>query len=218
MRDALSAITIIYKELWEYQHDPLTNGWRLRPGSAASQWQEFVARALRDENLAYTLDDQCGVHPLVDVEFERNSAATVRSLGEARYAAVRTAFEAGKSKLDALPQDRKGAIRDLFEAVETLTKLVSNSGKALDSGFVRGEIQRIVARLHAEDAVARRSGGAMCLSLADWVDAAHPYRHGQQVEEPVEPPEELTVLIFSQGAAFIRWLVDIDQQENGGGT
>jgi hypothetical protein len=71
-----------------------------------------------------------------------------------------------------------------------------------------------VQKLYAADPVATMAGARLAQSFADWVDAAHPYRHGQKSEEPVEPPEELAVLLVSQGASFVRWLVDLDQQLN----
>jgi hypothetical protein len=48
-------------------------------------------------------------------------------------------------------------------------------------------------------------------SLKAWTDAAHWYRHGQGKEEPKQPPASLAILSISAGAAFLRWLAEIDQ-------
>jgi len=37
------------------------------------------------------------------------------------------------------------------------------------------------------------------------------YRHGQKVEKPSKPPMGLTILVLSSGAAYLRWLVEIDK-------
>jgi hypothetical protein len=177
----------------------------------ADQWHKFVARAFREENLAYRLDEQCGVHYFVDEEFERNRLSTLMSIESPRYSAVRAAFQAAHQKLEQVPPDLKGALRDLFESVETLTKLISGSGKSLDAGFVRSVLEPRIQALYDADAVAKRSSAKGAQSFSDWVDAAHPYRHGHEVEAPVSAPLELVVLLSSQGASFIRWLADLDR-------
>ena len=105
-------------------------------------WVKFVKEVFADQNLAYTVDAKGGVHPLIDAEFQRNIASAIAGLGIPRYAAARSAFEAAQRKLEHTPPDTKGAIRDIFEAAETLTKLIDASGKSLDSGFVRSELER----------------------------------------------------------------------------
>jgi hypothetical protein len=213
IQDVLSAITLIYRSMTSWNASKMSFDKHI----SANIWRDFARRSLLEENLAYTIDDECGVHPLVDLEYERNIASTIASLGIARYAAARSAFEAAQGKLEQNPVDTKGAIRDIFEAAETLTKLITSSGKALDAGFVKAEVEPRLQKLYAKDAVAQRSSTRSAQSFADWIDAAHPYRHGHGAEEPVAPPLELTVLIASQGASFIRWLVDLDLQLTGGG-
>jgi len=203
--DVLDAVTLIYGLLRDYFHSP----------DVRRECKAFVERAVKKGNLVYTVDEVCGVHPLVDREFERNIATTIAGLGTARYEAARTAFEAAEAKLEQTPADTKGAIRDTFEAAEILTKLISNSGKALTASFVTGGFQPRVQKLYGSDSVATMVGARVAQSFADWVDAAHPYQHGQKTEEPVEPPEELAILLVSQGAPFVRWLVDLDRQLNG---
>ena len=44
------------------------------------------------------------------------------------------------------------------------------------------------------------------------LDSIHNFRHGQDVQEPKDPPIEFTVYILSSGASFLRWLVEIDRK------
>jgi hypothetical protein len=199
--DVLSAVTLIYRK---YSGEI----WQKPTGDA---WRDFVQRALREENVGYSIDSAAGIHPIVDKEFDRNLVTALRGLEGARYNAVRTAFEASTAKLAQVPTDTKGAIRDIFEALETLTKLISASGKSLTAAFIKAELEPRLQKLSG-DPVTTMSSARSLQSLSDWVDAAHPYRHGHEAENPVNPPVELVILLASQGASFLRWLADIDRQ------
>ena len=48
-------------------------------------------------------------------------------------------------------------------------------------------------------------------SLREWIDAAHFYRHEPGTEEPAQPPIEIAIELVSQGAAWLRWLVTMDE-------
>jgi hypothetical protein len=197
--DVLNSITVIYR----YLHKRSLAG-------IAERWRLFVQRALKEEGVAYTIDAKGGMHPLIDVEFSRNVTSAIAGLSsDSRYGAARTAFAAAEEKFRQVKPDTKGAIRDVFEAAETLTKLISKSGKGLDSGFVRTVLEPEIRKRYTE-AVAQRSILKSAQSFADWIDSVHPYRHGHEAEEPIAPPMELAVLIVSQGASFIRWLVELD--------
>ena len=51
-------------------------------------------------------------------------------------------------------------------------------------------------------------------ALADWINAAHFYRHGQGSEEPVQPPLELAIAMVSSGGSFLRWIADLDAKRS----
>jgi hypothetical protein len=91
------------------------------PGAAANLVQE-VARIFTEENVAYRIDPQGGVHPLVDPEFDANRQATIASLKGARYANVLDAVERAQRALAEIPPDGKGALRSTFAAAEGLFK------------------------------------------------------------------------------------------------
>jgi hypothetical protein len=66
IKDVLNVITVI---------------WRvLKPRYGEKKWCEFVARAMRDENLGHSIDAYGGVHFLVDEEFVRNRVSVLRGL------------------------------------------------------------------------------------------------------------------------------------------
>jgi len=51
----------------------------------ADSWHTFVKRALSEENMGYKLDNSCGVHYLIDEEFERNRISAIRLLQDSKY-------------------------------------------------------------------------------------------------------------------------------------
>jgi hypothetical protein len=113
------------------------------------------------------------------------------------------------TKLDTQPIDTKAAVRDTFEAMETLVKLVTNSHKNLDDKMVKKDLGDMLRKLPEYTEPSGASTISKFIeSLADWVNAAHPYRHGQKTEKMVAPSLTSAVLFLSMGAAYIRWLVD----------
>ena len=51
----------------------------------------------------------------------------------------------------------------------------------------------------------------MIESLKNWNKSCHNYRHGKDADKINNPSEEYTILMLSQGASYIRWLLDIEQ-------
>ena len=50
-------------------------------------------------------------------------------------------------------------------------------------------------------------------SLGTGVTTAHFYRHQRGHPKPHQPPYDVAILMVSQGLAFVRWLVTIDQKK-----
>jgi hypothetical protein len=82
-------------------------------------------RILNEEHLTYRVDNEGGVHPFVDPEFSRASAATIATLSSARYATALQHFEEAMELLGGANSRSKAAIREVFLALETLFKLVA---------------------------------------------------------------------------------------------
>jgi hypothetical protein len=194
----------------------LTFTWMALTGDrqieAAEKWLRFVRRVLLEENVSYRVDEACGVHFLVDEEFERSRVATLAILGRPGYAAVLKEFDDAYRSLDRDPPDGKTAIKATFEAVEILFKLVCHDKQVerLSSNEIAKHLGSKVTSLYAGNAPASSAANQMLASFGNWVNAAHNYRHGQKTEEVVQPPAELAIAMLSSGASFLRWLAEID--------
>jgi hypothetical protein len=198
VRDVLDTISLIARLLRDRGDN-----------SVAEAFISFVQRSFEEENLGYRVDAKGGVHYFIDEEFERNRVSAIASTTSPKYAAVAKALESAFSALDAREINTKTAVRDAFEALETLTKLLTNSNTNLDEKLVKKALGDLLRKLpeHGEPSGASTIS-KFIESLADWVNAAHPYRHGQKTEKLVAPSLSSAVLFLSTGAAYIRWLVD----------
>jgi hypothetical protein len=203
IKDFLNLITVI---------------WRvLKPRYGETKWREFVARAMREESLGYSIDAYGGVHYLVDEEFERNRVSVLRGLESQRYAAVRAAFESAHSYLDAQPPDAKACVRSMFEALEILARLMEPGSQRLNKQLVVDKL-KVSATWLLPDAIEVKALEKIFDGIADWVDGMHIYRHGQATEDPVAPSMELAVYVLSSGAAMLRLLLGIDAGVGGHGA
>jgi hypothetical protein len=202
IKDVLSAITLIYELLSTANRHFETYASRFQ--SLANPWKNRVARIMQEEGVKYRLDDACGVHPLYDDEFERNRASAIKALSGTNTQSVLDAFQ---TATDALDTDCKAAIRSAYEAVETLAKLLSpKSFNTINDKVITKYIRPIVDVQLADDDVARSAANKFLTGLADWISAAHPYRHGQDQEEPAQPPLDFTVAMIGTAASYLRWL------------
>ena len=164
---------------------------------------------MREENMAYSLDEKCGVHFFVDEEFERNRITALACLASERFAGVRAAFEQSHSYLDAQPSDTKAAVRSAFEALEILARLMDTESKNLNKWMVENKLKPL-ALAQAVDATESTVLGKLLDGLAISVDGLHNYRHGQGSEQPVAPSLSVAVYVVSSVAAAMRLLVAVD--------
>jgi hypothetical protein len=216
----LSSITLIWRFLknkypvWDRTSEFMNSDGYTYP--KADAWRGFVERTLREENLAYSLDELCGVHYFVDEEFERNRVSVLRAAGAPRYSGVLAAFQSAHSHLDAHPADTKASVRSMFEAVEILARLVDPASPRLNRRLVE-KLKALVAAAGV-DSIERDCRERLLEGVADWVDAIHLYRHGQGVETPVAPSLELAVYVLSSGAAALRLLLAVDSSRQKAGN
>ena len=203
-RDVLDAISLIWK--WCYS----------RKQSTTKGCQEFVTRVFEEENIAYIIDENCGVHPRMDQEFIANVQATLAGLDHTSHAAVRREFEKARDLLVNVQPDTKGAVKAVFDSAEILTKNIckKNSAKRLGPKAINEYLKPIVRALYDGDDPARRSAEQFLDSFAKWTDAAQQYRHGQEGEAPADPPFELAVALFSTGATYIRFLIELSERQS----
>jgi len=198
LRDVLDAITITFRTLHTY-----------KGVESATRWREFVSRAMREENVGYSLDDKCVVHFYVDQEFERNRAAAVAALDAPQFGGVRAAFDDAYRHLDADPRDTKAAARSIFEALEIMAKLIVPDAPRLTRNLCVQKLREACISAAGVDTTEQRVLGDLFTSLGYWVDGVHDYRHGQPGHESVAPSEQTAVLILSTGTAYLRELASL---------
>lgn len=177
-------------------------------GYSKTRWIDGVGIIFQEENIRYRIDDTGSVHFAIDGEYARNEASAVAALQAPRYAAARSHFEAGQRALDATPPLTREAIRQTFEAAETVFKLMFTGVTQLGASEITKKL-----RPHLEAILAgteKDSASMLIEAFKSWVNSAHPYRHGQGVEAPDNPGLATAVLSVSMGASFVRWLAELD--------
>lgn len=195
LKDFLDVITVVAR------------GAKGRSQAKLQSWVGAVGTIFQEENVRYRVDDLGGVHFAIDGEFVHNQACAIAALQAPKYGAARAHFEAGQRALDQTPPQTREAIRQTFECVETVFKLmfpvaqlgvteVTKKLKPLLQERLRGTEREVALRL-AENFI-------------QWIIGAHPYRHGQAVEEPDNPGLSTAILSVSLGSTYARWLAELD--------
>ena len=172
-------------------------------------WIEPVRVIFAEENVSYRVNDYGAVRYAIDDEFDHNRQVTISALSADRYRSARANFEAAHAALSEVPQKRKQAVRDVFSAIEGLFRLMFHNAPRLAGDQIDKFLVPMALNMTA-DPTAKRATTKLLDSFQEWVDAAHFYHHEEGVAEPTEPPLELTVLLVSTGASWLRWLAEID--------
>jgi hypothetical protein len=195
----LDTVTLGYRHLFYHAN-----------AETADQWRDRVRRVFAEENLAYDIDDLGGVHPLVDREFQRNSASAFAGLESDRYDGVRELFERVSNHLGD-PPNYVQAWRAMFSALDALFALTVPYAR-LTAEDIERRLRPLVQRTYAADPAALRAANKMLAGFRDWVDASHVYRHQPGATEPAQPPADIAVLAISHGASLLRWLAGLDEE------
>lgn len=191
LRDLLDLISLV----WECLDDPVVK----------QTWISECRRIFAEEHLRYIINDAGGVRFSADADFERNVQATIQGLGHSSLKGALTSYEQCLESLSRSPPEAKSAVRSIFEAVEIVFKTLCPGPSRIGNGEIT---DHLIPKLNSIyfDPTARQSAVKLARSLAEWVNSAHFYRHGQTGEEPVEPPFELATALISEGSSFLRWL------------
>lgn len=176
-----------------------------RPGP----WVANVRAVLSEENVRYRIDDLGGVHFSVDGEFEHNQVSALSALSAPRYRAASAHFDAAQSALDQVPPRTRDAIRQIFDSVETIFKLMFPAESRLGAAEITKKLKPIIQD-RAISAPEKDAAGRIIEAFKEWTNGAHQYRHAAGGQEPDNPPIEFAVLNVSMGASFARWLAEID--------
>ena len=158
----------------------ITRFFAIRQQRNANAWVALVRGLFAEEHVAYRIDDDGVVHPLVDQAFEAARVSVIGALGGETFNAARAHFENAIAALEEDPADTRGAVGDCFDAAENLFKLLTGTGQDLTQSNVTATLKPIVDPLHGGLAAATQShAGRMLPSFADRANAGHPYRHAQ---------------------------------------
>lgn len=201
--EMLDTITVVAASL---QDEYVQND---RPGTFLAE----ARRILKEENLAYEIDQSGGVHPLVDATFSASMESAISGMENPRYAASAGCLDRIDGYLLQDPQDFIGAIRAVFGACENTFKLMYGVPR-LDSKTAGERIGGDQQRLYKEQPTLQSASAKTLEAFKQWVNAAHFYRHEQGVEESNQPTPEVAILLISQGLSFVRWLTALDQKKD----
>ncbi len=197
VRDFLDTITLVSDALSQDEH-------------RRSYWIESTQEIFREENLAYRVGEDGIVRPLVDEEFDLNQSATLKALDQERFQEARDDFE--KAIRHLRNSEGKQAIRMMFPAVEVAAKvLFPGRLSRLMANDIDAQLKPCIKRKYGANEPAHDAGMQLLESFKRWIVASQPYRHGQEVKEAIDPPQELVVLHLSTGAAFLRWMIELTE-------
>jgi hypothetical protein len=173
---------------------------------------EDVRRIFNEENLAFEFDDLGGAHPIIDALYRTSAVATLRGLEGHKYAASKIDVESIDGYLMATPPDYRQGIRRIFSALENVFKMMYDDTHQLNAKFAKDRLGKEVQALYASQDTVSIASQKNIAAFAEWINSAHFYRHEQGKPEPNQPAEELAILMISEGLAFLRWLIAIDQK------
>lgn len=197
MRDALDSISIVAKTLRTKHLYPIVQSWLTG-----------TSRMMREENLAFRIDETGTVRRLVDEEFHRNMLSSISALDVPQLAGAKAELNRALSCLTSVTVDTKGAVRGTFEACEIVTKHLIPESNQLNARICRDKLPALCAT-PGSDAIEAKANVAIFQGMAEWVDASHNYRHGQALAEPVAPSMPTAVHMVSLGCGYIRRLAEV---------
>jgi hypothetical protein len=174
----------------------------------AREFHNFVARAFREENVGYRIDEKGGVHFYADEDFERSRTSTISGLDQPRYGAAAEAYEDAHAALSGAEPDTLLAVRRAFDAVENLFKMMFSVPR-LGATEVKSKLGPDLPQTYP----GRAGDSAKLLAdgFASWVNAAHQFRHAPGVPDPSPPPLGLALVMVSSAGTYLRWLRELDE-------
>lgn len=166
---------------------------------------------LLEEYLAFEMTDDGSVKPKIDMAFAGNVEAAIALMGKPRYAGVRREFETGQTSLSPIPPNWTQATRHTFFALENLFKLMFPKQPRLGAKEAETVLKAALDRRYASATPSvQREASRMLSAFKEWIEAGHFERHAQGTEDPHTIPEELGILMVSQGTSYLRWLIELD--------
>jgi hypothetical protein len=212
MGDLLTSATVVF-EYWRRKYDvsSVTTHRKSFDDKCKGFIQE-IAHIFQEENAGYTINEYACIRYAIDEAFRVNLASAIGSLNGNRYKAARDYIHLIDDNLMSLPRKAVGAIEACFKCLENIFNLMFSGQNQLKSEAASQKLKPLIDKIYSCDSTAQRSMHKLLASFCQWIDGAHNYRHAPGKEDPVEPPEEVYVLVISQGLSFVRWLAIIDRK------
>lgn len=193
----LSAPSVIYMYLIENAG---------RKANLPNAFRDNINRIFVEESAAYYADAVCVVHPKPDEAHRLIHLRTIKGLSDEDFEAARGHIAKSDECILQDPPDWENAIYQTFKAAENIFKQLTGdsqlNGPKLDKRFK----PKLDAKM--KEAVGRdvRAANRTYDGLKAWVEAAHGYRHDAGEAAVVQPPEELALVLISEGYGFVRWM------------
>ena len=99
----------------------------------------------------------------------------------------------------------KQAIRSMFEGIEDLVKRLTGLDRLSNAAVTH---MKPLVKSGLNEPTSDKAVEKLLAGFASWIEAAHVYRHAQVDDDPVDAPEALAIALISQGASWLRFLLD----------
>ena len=81
----------------------------------------------------------------------------------------------------------------------------------LPSFNIHKKLKLIIVNFYSKkDKIVQTVSLNLLTSFKEWVNCIHDYRHGQHAKNYKDPSLDLTILILTSGASYLRYLASID--------
>lgn len=197
IRDVLDLPTLTY--------DFITSRLRYRQESV-DNYIDRTNQIFREENVFYQMDKQGVIKFSPDDEFERNRQTTLAALDTQRYQASSKHFNQANQGL--LESNYDYAIREIFLAAESITKLIMNCPQ-LNEKICRKELCEKAILTISNNDHDQIMITTMMNGYSQQIKGYHQFRHAQTTDNNAS--YDLAVLAVSNFSTFIRFLVEVEQ-------
>ena len=173
------------------------------------KWLEFVIPAFDQEHVAFKIDTQGRALSVVDAAFSELVDTTLDGLNDPRFANAKSDVQAAlkhMKKSEALDE----AIDSTFKAAENIYKM-SSGAIQLDDSARKYYQTNWAYKLSIPE---KHALAKMIVTLSEWVNAAHYYRHADNQPRPTPPSRETAVWMISTSLAHIRWMAHVHIELN----
>lgn len=145
---------------------------------------------------------------MVDEEFSTTVQSVLDGLGDPKFTAARSALEDALGNLSPTRQSGKGLIRGVFEAVESaFLVVIEKKANRINGQSIEQHLKPLLNERYSGIPEAGDKIDRMLRTLKEWVNSAHPYRHGAPFEEVHEAPLDEAILSATIGMGFLRYFV-----------